>query len=140
MVQPVMFVKIGRLRRHQLGLEDEIAQAVKDRPVFVNFDAAQQMRTVPNHGMRPGVDTRFGENRQKVCGHLFGIAFHLMRVNADHDVVGAPLRLPDPLHDPGQIARMRLSRRPLLFSRHKAGVSEQKNVFARIVHEAFLDQ
>src|SRR5262245_7836389 len=61
------FIGVRGIAAHALELEDEIAQAVADRPALVQLDAPGDMWTRAEEGVRPGVDARMMAERTSRC-------------------------------------------------------------------------
>src|SRR5579862_6574532 len=54
-------IGFGREDRHIVILENEIAEAVEDRPALVDFDAEREMGAVARDDIGAGVDRRMRE-------------------------------------------------------------------------------
>jgi hypothetical protein len=88
--------------------EKEVPEAVQDWAVSVDFDSTQEMRAVPDHCIRSGIDAGLHESAQMV-GWRFGVTvFHFMRVEAEQHPVGLPASLGDRLENSVAVARIDL--------------------------------
>jgi hypothetical protein len=75
------FIRVRGIAAHALVLENEITQAVADRPGLVQLDAPGDVWTRAEEGVRPGVDARMGERLEEASRRVEG-AIRVVRVNA----------------------------------------------------------
>ena len=65
-VQIETFIGFSWKDFHRFVLKDEIPYAVKDRFVFIDFDAQREMRTVADKDIRSGIDRLMSKNLDKI--------------------------------------------------------------------------
>ena len=63
---------------HIVRLEDKVSQTIKNRTVFVNFNALQKMIAPADHGIRTRIDTAVGILLQIVVRLILRQGFELM--------------------------------------------------------------